>query len=80
MATYTVKIESVCPGGEHITLRLYKDGVAAKALRTTKAELTDGDVDVVDAVGFLCRRAIKDANANTNAKRKTAIEGMIIDL
>ena len=80
MATYTVKIVAVCAGGEHITLRLYKDGVARNVLQATKSELMDDSVDVIDAIGFLCRRAIKDANAKTNAQRKAAIEGMVIDL
>lgn len=80
MANYTLKIDSVCPGGEHITLQLYKDSVAAKQIRITKTELMDGDVDLTDAVGFLCRQAIKLSGATTNAQRKAAVEGMVITL
>lgn len=77
---YTVKIESVCAGGEHIALRLYKDGVAVKIIRTTKSELTNTDVDIADAFGCLMRKAIASAGAKTNAARKAAIEGMVITL
>lgn len=80
MADYTLKINSVCAGGEHITLQLYKDGVAAKKIQITKSELMNSDVDITDAIVFLARQAIKSAGATTNAARKTAIEGMVITL
>lgn len=48
MAIYTMKIDSVCTGGEHIGIALYRDAVK---------------------VGV-------NNNANTAAKRKTAIEGL----
>ena len=80
MANYTLKIDSICTGGEHITLQLYKDAVATKKIQITKEEVMNSDVDISDALMVLIRQAIKSAGATTNAKRKAAIEGMVITL
>ena len=80
MATYTMKVEAVCTGGEHITIGLYKDGVKVRNKEITKSEAITDDADLTDVLIFLIKRAIKDNNANTAAKRKAAIEGMVIDL
>lgn len=80
MADYTVKVSAVCAGGEHITLQLYRDATPVKQIRITKSKAMDADVDLSDAMIVLCRQAIKSANANTPAKMKTAIEGMVITL
>ena len=80
MANYTLKIDSVCAGGEHITLQLKKDNVNVKKIQITKTDAMDGDVDISDVLIFLIRQAIKNAKATTNAQRKTAIEGMVISL
>lgn len=76
MATYTLKIESVCTGGEHIDIGLYKDAskIGTKAITRTGA-LTD-DADIKDVIIYLIKRAIKDNNATTAAQRKAAIEGI----
>lgn len=76
MATYTMKIDSVCPGGEHIGIALYKDGVKVKVKQITREDATTYDADLTDAIIFLIKRAIKDNDANTAAKRKAAIEGI----
>jgi len=76
MATYTFKVESVCTGGEHIGIGLYKDSVKVGTKQITRSEATTDDADLKDVIIYLIKRAIKDNNANTAAKRKAAIEGV----
>lgn len=76
MATYTLKVESVCTGGEHIGIGLYKDSVKVGTKQITRSEATTDDADLKDVIIYLIKRAIKDNNANTAAKRKAAIEGL----
>lgn len=76
MATYTLKIESVCTGGEHIGIGLYKDSVKVGTKQITKTDAITDDTDLTDIIIYLIKKAIKDNNANTAAKRKTAIEGL----
>jgi hypothetical protein len=76
MATYTLKVESVCTGGEHIGIGLYKDAVKVGTKHITRSEAITDDADLKDVIIFLIKRAIKDNNANTAAKRKAAIEGV----
>ena len=76
MATYTLKIESVCTGGEHIGIGLYKDSVKVGTKQITRTDAITDDADLKDVIIYLIKRAIKDNNANTAAKRKTAIEGL----
>ena len=76
MATYTLKVESVCTGGEHIEIGLYKDAVKVGTKQITRTEAITDDADMTDVIIYLIKRAIKDNNANTAAKRKQAIEGL----
>jgi len=76
MATYTLKVESVCTGGEHIGIGLYKDAVKVGTKQVARTEAITDDADLKDAIIFLIKRAIKDNDANTAAKRKAAIEGI----
>ena len=76
MATYTLKVESVCTGGEHITIGLYKDSVKVGTKQITRTEAITDDTDMTDVIIYLIKRAIKDNSANTAAKRKQAIEGL----
>jgi hypothetical protein len=76
MATYTLKVESVCTGGEHIGIGLYRDAVKVGKKQITKTEAITDDTDLTDVIIFLIKKAIKDNNANTAAKRKAAIEGL----
>lgn len=80
MASYTLKIDSVCAGGEHITLQLYKDGVAKKKIQLNKSDIADADTDVSEVIIFLAKLAAKSAGATTAVQRKAAIEGMVITL
>lgn len=80
MATYTLKVESVCTGGEHIGIGLYKDAVKVGTKQVTRTEAITDDADLKDVIIFLIKRAIKDNNANTAAKRKAAIEGLQVIL
>ena len=80
MSNYTLKVAAVCAGGEHITLQLYKDGVATKKVQLAKSEIDDVDTDVSEVIIFLAKLAAKSARATTPAQRKAAIEGMVISL
>ena len=79
MATYTLKVESVCTGGEHIGIGLYKDSVKVGTKQITRTEAITDDADLTDVIIYLIKRAIKDNNANTAAKRKAAIEGVQVE-
>ena len=79
MATYTLKVESVCTGGEHIGIGLYKDSVKVGTKQITRSEAITDDADLTDVIIYLIKRAIKDNNANTAAKRKAAIEGVQVE-
>jgi hypothetical protein len=76
MATYTLKVESVCTGGEHIGIGLYKDAVKVGTKQITKTEAITADTDLTEVIIYLIKKAIKDNNATTAAQRKAAIEGM----
>ena len=80
MAKYTMKIERVCSGGEHITIGLYKDGVKIKTKQINKTDAITDDADLTEVLIFLIKRSIADNSANTAAKRKAAIEGVVITL
>ena len=76
MATYTFKVEAVCSGGEHVDIGLYKNSVKVGIKAITRADAITDDADLKDVIIYLIKRAIKDNNANTAAKRKAAIEGI----
>lgn len=76
MATYTLKVEAVCTGGEHIGIGLYRDAVKVGTKQITRTEAITDDADIKDVIIYLIKRAIKDKNANTAAQRKAAIEGI----
>jgi len=80
MPTYTFKVESVCTGGEHVTISLYKDAVKVGTKEVTRTDLRELDVTVAEAVLFLMRQSIKDRNASTAAQIKKAIEGIQVSL
>lgn len=72
--TYTFKIISVCSGGEHITIRVLEDGVAAGTMIVAKSEIADTQLTAKDVAPWLFKKAIQNAGATTAAGRKTAIE------
>lgn len=76
MATYTFKVESVCTGGEHISIGLYKDGEIIGMKQITQTEAITDDADLKDIIIYIIKRAIKDKNASTNVQRKIAIESI----
>lgn len=76
MATYTLKVESVCTGGEHIGIGLYKDSVKVGTKQITRTEAITDDAGLEEVIIYLIKRAIKDRNAKTAAQRKAAIEGL----
>jgi hypothetical protein len=80
MATYTLKVESVCTGGEHIGIGPYKDAVKVGVKQITKTEAITDDTDLTEVIICLIKKAIKHNNANTAAKRKAAIEGLQVIL
>jgi len=80
MAVYSFKIESVCAGGEHITLGLYRDAVKVGTKPLTKTEAMASDADFSDVAIYLIRKAINEHNATTPLQRKAAIEGIQVTL
>ena len=76
MATYTMTVDSVCSGGEHIVIGLKKDGAQVASKIITKTEATTDDANLTDIMLYLIKRAIKDKIANPAAKQKTAIEAI----
>ena len=79
MATYTLKVESVCTGGEHIGIGLYKNAVKVGTKQITRSDAITDDADLTEVIIYLIKRAITDNNANTAAKRKAAIEGVQVE-
>lgn len=79
-STYTVKIESVCSGGEHITLGIYKDGSKDGRIEVTKSDIVGTDLTWKDVIAFLLRKAVNNAGATTAAQRKAAIEAVQVTL
>ena len=76
MATYTLKVESVCTGGEHIGIGLYKNAVKVGTKQITRSDAITDDADLTEVIIYLIKRAIKDNNATTAAQRKAVIEGI----
>lgn len=74
MATYTVKVKSVCTGGEHITVTVSRDGKVVKDFLLTRTDLFQTELTWEDVLPFLIRQTIKTSGANTLAKAKTVVE------
>lgn len=53
-----------------------KDSVKVGTKQITRTEAITDDADITDVIIYLIKRAIKDNNATTAAKRKQAIEGL----
>lgn len=80
MATYTVRILGQCSGGEHISLRVYKDGGAEGNIDVTMSDLLGTELAWRDVIPFLLRKAIQNAGASTPLQRKAAIEAVQVTL
>jgi len=80
MATYTVKMIKVCAGGEHVSMKIYRNGIEKKAIVLSKTELLNDEVEIESVLQFFIRHAIKSANASTNAQIKAAVEAMELTL
>lgn len=74
MPTYTVKVQSTCSGGEHVTLGIYRDAVKVREAMVTKSAALTLAVNFDDLLEPLLRLVIKKAGATTMAQVKTAIE------
>jgi len=74
MATYTVKVEGQCSGGEHIRLAVLRNGVEVKKFGVTRTDMLTNNTDWEDALVFFLRQAIKKAGATTVSAAKTAVE------
>ena len=80
MATYTFKVASVCTGGEHITIGLYRDGSKVGTKQITKSEALTDDADLKDVIILLIKKAISSSSSTTAAQRKAAIEAIQVTL
>lgn len=74
MATYTVKIDSVCSGGEHIRLKVLRDGVEVKKFGVTRTDMLTNNLTWEEVLPFFLRQTIKKSGATTLAQAKTAVE------
>ena len=74
MAVYTVIVDGVCAGGEHIKLSVLKDGVEMRKFGVTKEEVLTHETNWEDVLVFFLRQAIRKAGATTLAQAKTAVE------
>jgi hypothetical protein len=77
MARYTLKIDSVCTGGEHIKIKVLKDGAQEGLFDVTKTGIMgiiENDLDWNDVVVFVLKKAVHNSGATTAAERKAAIE------
>lgn len=80
MATYTFAIVHICPGGEHIDIQVYKDGIAADLLHVTDTEMANNNFQWRDVAPFLLQTAIQNAGAITMSEREAAIDAMQVIL
>jgi hypothetical protein len=74
MATYTVVVKSVCPGGEHVTLTVKRDGAVVRDFPVTKTEILGTDLNWETVLPFFLREVIKHSGATTMAQAKAAVE------
>jgi hypothetical protein len=80
MATYTFNVLGVCSGGEHITVHIYKDGVAVKKVALSRTAVLEADPNIEEALGFFVRQAVKTAKVSASTQIKTAIEAIVVTL
>jgi hypothetical protein len=90
MADYTLKLKSVCSGGEHITCDVYRDGVKIDTRMIPKSQIVDPQLSIdqiVDPqlsidekIAVLMWWECKKAGATTPAQRKAAIEAAVWSL
>jgi|GEM_PF-2758915 len=78
MASYTITILGVCPGGNHIKCQLKRDGANLQQFEVLKEEILNATPpdrgDITDLACWLMRNAALKAGATTAAQAKTAIE------
>ena len=78
--TFTFKILSVCSGGEHINVRVLKDGSALTTKTINKTDIINTELTWHEVLPFLLNKIVANSGATTAAQRKTAIEGASITL
>lgn len=75
MAKITVKYESTCTGGAHVTFGVYVNGKRRRGMTFDKADIQDAnDINWEEILLKLMREACKSAGATTLAKCRTAVE------
>jgi hypothetical protein len=79
--SYTFKIKSVCPGGEHVTIDIYLDGELYKTRTVSREDINTGEYQTWDKImTLLIAKAIKHSGAKTDAEYVSAIESASIIL
>ena len=76
MAVYTVKIDGVCTGGEHIRLSVYVDGKLVEKTGITRTELLESKLEWKDVLPFFLRQKVVASAAKSLIDAKTAIEAV----
>lgn len=74
MATYTVRNVSLCSGGGHVHLDIYRDGTKVAQRNFEREELLTRQISLDDVLFFLLREAVKSAGATTLQQAKAAVE------
>lgn len=76
----TIKIDSVCPGGNHIDMTVTKDGAASKKFRMVKDDFTFEPDEYEAVLATLLRSFIKKSGLTDMTEIKTAIEAEVFKL
>lgn len=78
---YTFTVDSVCGGGEHLTMSMYRNKELYKTFVTTREEIVTGAYRTWPEVSpLLLAKALKSAGSKTDAEHKTVIESLVISL
>ncbi len=76
----TIKINSVCSAGNHISITVTKNGTVSKDFMLMKSDFTFEPDDYEDVLAILIRSFVKDSGLTNMAQIKTAIEGKVFKL
>lgn len=78
---YTFTIDSVCGGGEHLTISMYRNNEKYKTFNVSREDIVTGAYKTWPEVSpLLLAKALKSAGSKTDAEHKTVIESLVISL
>lgn len=76
----TIKINSICSGGNHITMTVTKNGTVSKKFRMLKGDFAFEPDDYETVLATLIRSFVKKSGLTNMADIKTAIEAEVFKL